>query len=59
MMCEQSVTQVKKAVEGVKDVEKAEVSLAKKEAVVILKEEVSDETLVHAVEEAGYSAQIA
>ena len=59
MMCEHCVAHVKKALEGVKGVEKAEVSLAKKEAVVILKEEVSDETLVHAVEEAGYSAQIA
>lgn len=59
MMCEHCVAHVKKALEGVKGVTKAEVSLAKKEAVVILKEEVSDETLVHAVEEAGYSAQIA
>lgn len=59
MMCEHCVAHVKKALEGVKGVTKAEVSLAKKEAVVILKEEVSDKTLVHAVEEAGYSAQIA
>ena len=59
MMCEHCVAHVKKALEGVKGVTKAEVSLAKKEAVVILKEEVSDETLVHAVEEAGYSAKIA
>lgn len=59
MMCEHCVAHVKKALEGVKGVEKTEVSLAKKEAVVTLKEEVSDETLVHAVEEAGYSAKIA
>lgn len=59
MMCEHCVAHVKKALEGVKGVEKTEVSLAKKEAVVILKEAVSDETLVHAVEEAGYSAKIA
>ncbi len=59
MMCEHCVAHVKKALEGVKGVEKVEVSLAKKDAVVTLKEEVSDETLVHAVKEAGYSAKIA
>lgn len=59
MMCEHCVAHVKKALEGVEGVEKVEVSLAKKEALVTLKEGVSDEILVHAVEEAGYSAKIA
>ena len=54
MMCERCVAHVKKALEGVEGVEKAEVSLEKAQAVVTLKADVADEALTGAVKEEGY-----
>ena len=57
MMCQHCVAHVKTALEGVAGVEKAEVDLKKKSAVVTLKEDVSSEALISAVTEAGYTAR--
>jgi copper chaperone CopZ len=54
MMCAHCQAHVKKALEKVPGVEKAEVSLENKNAVLTLKEEVSDAALQEAVKEAGY-----
>lgn len=57
MMCQHCVAHVKTALEGVAGVEKAEVDLKKKSAVVTLSGEVSSEALISAVTEAGYTAK--
>ena len=57
MMCQHCVAHVKAALEGVAGVEKAEVDLKKKSAVVTLSGEVSSEALISAVTEAGYTAK--
>ncbi len=57
MMCEHCVKHVKDALEKTEGVEKAEVNLKKKRAVVTLCGEVSDETLAAAVTEAGYTVK--
>lgn len=57
MMCQHCVAHVKTALEGVAGVEKAEVDLKKKSAVVTLNGEVSSEALISAVTEAGYTAK--
>jgi len=54
MMCMHCVAHVEKALSGVAGVEKAEVNLKKKRAVVTLNAEVADEALRAAVKEAGY-----
>ena len=54
MMGMHCVAHVEKALSGVAGVEKAEVNLKKKRAVVTLNAEVADETLRAAVKEAGY-----
>jgi Cu2+-exporting ATPase len=54
MMCEHCVAHVKKALEGIEGVSKADVSLAKNNAILTLEKEVSDEAIKAAVEEAGY-----
>ncbi len=54
MMCAHCQTHVKEALEKVPGVEKAEVSLENKNAVLTLKEEVADTALQEAVKEAGY-----
>ena len=54
MMCNHCVMHVTKALEGVSGVAKAEVSLKDNQAVVTLKENVSDTDLTNAVKEAGY-----
>ena len=54
MMCNHCVMHVTKALEGVSSVAKAEVSLKDNQAVVTLKENVSDTDLTNAVKEAGY-----
>jgi len=58
MTCGHCVMHVKKALEGVQGVKKAEVSLEKRRAEIILdrKEPASVESLVKAVGEAGYNA---
>ena len=56
MSCAHCQAAVEKALMGVPGVEKAEVDLKKKLAVVCLKEAVSDEALMGAVNEAGYEA---
>ena len=61
MMCEHCAKRVTDALAAVPGVVKAEVKLGKKgkpgSAVVTLSEEVADEALAHAVEEAGYSVK--
>lgn len=59
MMCMHCVKHVTDALEKVEGVKKADVSLEKKTAVVTLKEEVADETLLAAVREAGYEPSMA
>lgn len=54
MMCAHCQAHVKEALEKVSGVEKAEVSLENKNAVLTLTEEVSDMALQEAVKEAGY-----
>ena len=57
MMCQHCVAHVKTALEGVEGVEKADVNLKKKSAVVTLAKDVPAETLIAAVTEAGYTAR--
>ncbi|MGI6032913.1 MAG: heavy metal translocating P-type ATPase [Coriobacteriales bacterium] len=59
MMCEHCVAHVTEALEGVDGVEKADVDLDGKSAVVTLAKDVSDDALVKAVVDAGYEAKIA
>lgn len=59
MMCEKCVAHVKKALEGVEGVDEAIVELDAKRATVKLNADVADETLVGAVVEEGYEAEIA
>ena len=54
MMCQHCVQHVSKALQGVKGVDKVEVSLEKKEARVSGTEPLSDVELKAAVKEAGY-----
>ena len=56
-MCAHCVAHVKKALEGVNGVKSAEVDLKKKRAVVTLSEEVDNNILTAAVEEAGYTVR--
>ena len=55
MMCERCVAHVKKALERVEGVEKADVSLEKAQAVVTLTADVADKALIDAVAEEGYT----
>ena len=57
MMCEHCVAHVKKALEAIEGVSKADVSLAKNNAILTLEKEVSDETIKKAVEDAGYNVK--
>ena len=57
MMCNHCVMHVTKALEGVSGVEKADVKLKKKTAVVTLGENVDDAVLTAAVKEAGYEVK--
>ncbi len=57
MSCEHCVKRVTEALEKVEGVKKAKVDLKKKSAVVVLEQEVADETLVAAVVDAGYQAK--
>ena len=59
MMCEKCVAHVKKGLERVEGVEEALVDLEAKRATVKLSAEVSDETLIDAVVEEGYEAEMA
>lgn len=59
MSCEKCVARVKKALEGVDGVKSADVNLDKKRAVVKYEGEVSGDTLVKAVTDAGYEAAVA
>ena len=54
MMCQHCVQHVSKALQGVKGVDKVEVSLEKKEARVSGTEPLSDAELKAAVKDAGY-----
>jgi copper ion binding protein len=57
MMCQRCVAHVEKALGGVAGVEKVEVNLKKKTAIVEISEGVLDENLVSAVTEAGYDVK--
>ena len=57
MMCQHCVAHVKKALEETDGVASAEVSLDDKTATVILCNDVSTNTLIAAVKEAGYEAK--
>lgn len=57
MMCQRCVAHVEKALGGVAGVEKVEVNLKKKTAIVEITEGVLDENLVSAVTEAGYDVK--
>ncbi len=59
MMCQHCVAHVKKALEGIAGVACADVDLDGKKATVELSEDVADATLVDAVVDAGYEAEIA
>lgn len=54
MTCSHCVASVKKALEDLPQVESAKVSLADKQAVVSLTEEVSPEVLTEAIEDIGF-----
>ena len=54
MMCGHCVAHVTKALEGMNGVEKAEVSLENKNAVVTLSADVSDKALSATIVDAGY-----
>lgn len=54
MSCEHCKKRVEDALSAISGVSSAKVNLKEKEAVVSLKEEVSDEILKNAVKEAGY-----
>ena len=58
MMCENCVRHVKNALEGIDGVTQANVDLDGAQATVHLANDVADETLVAAVEEEGYQAQM-
>ena len=58
MMCEKCVAHVKKALERVEGVEEAVVDLEGKSATVKLTAEVPDATLIEAVVEEGYEAEM-
>ena len=58
MSCNHCVAAVKKALENVDGVKEADVNLEDKKAEVKLDKEVSEEVLVKAVEDAGYSAKV-
>ena len=58
MMCMHCVGHVEKALSAVDGVEKADVSLENKCAVVTLNKDVSDDVLVEAVKSAGYTAEV-
>lgn len=58
MMCEHCVAHVKQALEAVDGVTGAEVDLDAKQATVGLSADVSDETLIAAVDDAGYEASV-
>lgn len=57
MMCEHCVKHVKEALEGVNGVEKVEVSLKDKKAVIKCLDNVNKENLIKAVSEEGYSCK--
>ncbi|MBQ8428774.1 MAG: heavy metal translocating P-type ATPase [Clostridia bacterium] len=57
MMCQHCVAHVTKALQGVDGVESVEVNLKKKTAEVVLAKEVSHETLIAAIVEAGYEVK--
>lgn len=57
MMCDNCVKHVTKALKSVKGVRRAEVSLAKKNAIVEMKEDVKDADLIKAVTDAGYEVE--
>ncbi len=54
MMCDNCVKHVREALEKVKGVKKADVSLEKLEALVTLKEPVAEEKLTEAIHNADY-----
>lgn len=58
MMCMHCVKHVTDALQAVEGVEKADVDLKKKRAVVTLSAPVSDEALIAAVKDAGYEATV-
>lgn len=58
MSCNHCVASVRKALEGLDEVREADVSLDDKKARVELDKDLADETLVKAVEDAGFSAKI-
>ena len=55
MMCQHCVAHVKKALEALKGVQTAEVSLEQKQAVLTCTEQVADAEIKAAIEEAGYT----
>ena len=54
MMCQHCATNVQKALEAVPGVEKVEVSLTQKEAIVTMSEAVSEQQIKEAIEAANY-----
>ena len=57
MMCQHCVAHVTKALNAVAGVSSVEVNLKKKTAIVEFSESVSDETLIAAIQEAGYEVK--
>ena len=58
MMCGHCEAHVKKALEAIPGVASATADHEKGQAVVVLNGEVADSDLIHAVEEAGYHAEV-
>ena len=54
MMCMHCVAHVKEALESIKGVEKAEVSLEKNEAIITSKKEINDKVIEKVIDKAGY-----
>lgn len=57
MSCKNCVAHVKGALEELPQVESAKVSLQEQNAVITLKEEISDEVLKETIEEIGYDVK--
>ncbi len=57
MMCQHCVAHVQSALEKIAGVERVDVQLKKKRAVVTIAEEIANDTFVQAIEEAGYTVK--
>ena len=57
MMCQHCVAHVKKALETVEGVSDVQVDLKKKTATLVLEKEITNQTLIDVIDQAGYSVK--